>query len=1334
MNSYRDVIEILPPEWISAPQNIIYVSNDMYVSVIMANEQVIDVENDTALVDEYKKDFSDMCLDYFNKISPSTLNVEKIDDYIDLFPNIGHRLLLGIKISDVESLSDKEIVVETYENEVVYNIVDYKKKINFVIEKFKAFQQDMLRDIYDKKSTGYQSVDFSLESENLQLFNDNLTKLFNINKIAESDFENIKLCYDKEFLIKRIYPYLNSTGEDLIISFSQFQKTHPQNRAETNYFVFNLGEVYRGCKNTEFTYEDAIKSFFYRKRKVISEPSNMISRAQKNSTSYGIDNKSTTNNKSSAQNISKRFSKEVQRIASQSIYNTPCLSNDEKKKKDKELKENQKNQDGFAKELTYAIGDTFVDNLPGIMQKVAKRQGKEAANALGTEVLNRLGVCGLGDIVALVANTTSTFLNAEEYNKEVASCALNNLDDSKLEKLDSVLEKLGYGYKSILGSPDILPPWKTGGYRTVDNPPQPQQAFKEFSLKLKNPSEGEDDIDAKVKLEAYRGAVIAEVKTEDLLQALVSSFPDEMGWISFFADSTTALLQKCAGIGTGFNSGSALNKNFCKEKNFKLPKISNFGMTPSGPFSPSSISKQLLEEIKNIIINLIIQLITSTMQQLFQIIAAGMSGDKNYFKRQDYIPDLFQDEEYFFNAFCDRASNKKRTKGEVMPSIRQMMYDSTLSNSSKEISLNQVDQFLKDASVSLGEYEKIELLRGNAPDNTFEKLIFLVSKNNLTHILTNKSDIEKFFLEMGKRLDVSGMEADYFDDIYSEGTVFPSFCIIENDMLERAYLKNKDGITKDQIEDMKQKLKDIQKDKICTAASAMGDPNGPILGQLGKLLLDKSGPLYKKANQQEAKYFMDAMKSNIKTVAASYQTGLYINKGVYDTMMRPDGKSYNTYLRMNFGMPPSTGSVLSDFPIKESFEVSADPDPDNLLTTSAIEAGLKRDIGEGYAYFKSNIFPNLINNYNTEFSSSLQGYDFEKWKKSYSDFNMDNNGIERISSLFKPSLQKISDIYAEMPDFNSGNGTVPFHLLKNKNELIEKFSYISFLVQIAYTDYLFKTITIFSNYEKDTDITKNDPIQHIYDQIFDSKSNIIFDNMTQILYKIQDETINRKPISSFLSKYNSQLNSSIESWLDGGYSSYESFYRDVPMEDLAKIFINFVIDNFSQDKINKLSGVNADKNLESLIFSGDAEDPRTSEEMKLLDVGSLPTFVSEKYYEGINPAIKIYAIYEDPDISSIPSEYVTLLSDEKTQVVALPLISHVDLGSSSKDQDMSRWKEDRMKEELVSSENFKKYYYPAMNIEQILSFYTNYYIEQVEKVEKDFFKRTKKVLKKLIRG
>ena len=106
---------------------------------------------------------------------------------------------------------------------------------------------------------------------------------------------------------------------------------------------------------------------------------------------------------------------------------------------------------------------------------------------------------------------------------------------------------------------------------------------------------------------------------------------------------------------------------------------------------------------------------------------------------------------------------------------------------------------------------------------------------------------------------------------------------------------------------------------------------------------------------------------------------------------------------------------------------------------------------------------------------------------------------------------------------------------------------------------MFKTITIFSNYEKDTDITKNDPIQYIYEQILDTKSNTIFDNMTQILYKIQDETINRKPISSFLSKYNSRLNSSIESWLDGKYDSYESFYRDVPMEDLAKIFINFVI-------------------------------------------------------------------------------------------------------------------------------------------------------------------------------
>ena len=88
---------------------------------------------------------------------------------------------------------------------------------------------------------------------------------------------------------------------------------------------------------------------------------------------------------------------------------------------------------------------------------------------------------------------------------------------------------------------------------------------------------------------------------------------------------------------------------------------------------------------------------------MFQIVAAGVSFDKNYFKRGDHIPDLFQNENYMHDNFKKQASNKRRTNEQINDSVRSMLLKS-IPSTSEELSLESMDAFLKSVSVSVGEY------------------------------------------------------------------------------------------------------------------------------------------------------------------------------------------------------------------------------------------------------------------------------------------------------------------------------------------------------------------------------------------------------------------------------------------------------------------------------------------------------------------------------------------------------------------------------------------------------------------------------------------------------
>ena len=1400
-------LESLPSEWISAPSGNFYIFNGSYASIIIASEQVINKEQNPEIIEKYKKQFLQSSLKFFNKQGTTTRgsigtpapsrgasvgDVKLQDNYIDPYPNMGEKLLFTIPFSVIDGLVNNPDDNVKYQNEVIYDISDYTTKINFVISEFLKYQNAFLQDLFKQKTIGYENLDFQLESENLVSFNDNLNTLAQINEIDLSNFTTIKFSFDEQYLLKNIVVESELDRKQLAISFSYFSDSSPQNRAETNYFILNLDILFRNCKDTSKTYKDIVEEdFLYRTPKLTSY-SDPINRSLRSGNTYGITNDDVNKKFASSQEISKKFVKEFQNIAKRSLYETPCLTAEEKERIDRQLEEDASKQKGFLKEISYNIGDTFVDNLPQILQKVGDKKGKEAANALGMEVLNRLGVCGFGDLVAMVANTTTSFLDPEEYNNELASCALERLSDDKLEtfiqtlgRIDSSGPRILQKYRSIVGDPSILPPWKTAGY----SPPNrfTDTSFVDrYKIDFQNPFAKEQDVKTSVLFSAYRDAIRLEVDTESILRTLTAAFPDEMGWLSFFTDVTKILLQKCAGI-TVRNPSLNLSGNLCKEKNFKLPRIPR--VKTSGSTPASAIANQLIEELKNIIINLIVKLITSTMQQLFQVIAAGVSFDENYFKRGDYIPDLFQNENYMHDNFKKQASNKKRTNNEINNSVRTMLLNS-IPPTEEELSLEDIDRFLKQISVSIGEYEKINLLKGEASSGTYEKVRFLAKNMGLGKFFRNDIDVEKFFLEMGKKLDVARMEADYFNGIYDYDP-WVSFCILDSDMLDRAYFKNKDGITQEQIDTMKKKLKDIQKDKLCSLAETMGNPSGPILGELSKMITDKNSPIYNKIKNQEAEYFLDAVKESKKSIASLYSGDLYKREGVFDISidaidLLPIGQIGYNYTKFI----PLAGDAAGSGPItSESFESTFSYDNFNLTINRSpinknIEEALsylpKSQVNNITSYFQTSLYEVLPENYFDYIKGSLKKLEKGDWEDGPYDNLQNSNTLENFVSL---SDEKIKKFYNNVDDFEIPlSKNVPFNLLKNKQQLVQKYIYFSSLVITLYTELMFKSLNMYNNFTLDTAFRKLAAKQYIKKFVEENKKDfpLIKDNIVQILFSLPFQEGNAEQLSDLAIRFNE----AIEGWLKGNFSSFSDFYEENNniIEKAFDIFLEIILEDYSQDSLNNIFKNNDNlKNLSDLALREANIEDIISDKENAVFVYPLsgPSLRNEKFYfvgtptiegypsgtvslqelkdfissnpdlqdepvtdiwpEGWNPGIRISSISAyDSSVDPKDLEPLVVKNSSGKQAAIIPLASYVDNGIpilKIREDSLDEYPTETMKDGLVNSQEFK-FFYRSMNIEQILTYYTNYYIDKTDdRIDsfgrKGFFDKTKETLLEL---
>jgi len=1036
MTSVNTSFPPLLKDWPLAINKKVYFDQggDLYVSSIVTDKEVVADDELINFSLKYNRDFiinvlNNLAKQYDDEILEELeTKVVLINHYIDPAPLTKEKILLGIPREEVESLEDLEEVEIENSIDVLFSINSFFDKIEIVSNMFVRYQKDYVRDLYRGSRIVYSGLDFQVESEKLFKFRKSLNDLIENNNVNVSDYERIEFSFDQEYKILRI-SLMSSILENKILlkQFSEYRESDPQDRGNTTFFIYNLANLEKDIKRSDFTFRDAIKSYFLNKP-TISEPNvSAIKRTNNSGAAYGVDNSMVSKNISSMKEISNKSLSLLKDEVLMSVSSSPCMTPEDRKKLNERLSKDELKRRNFARQYSLAVQDTFFISLPDVLQKIMKKQGEAALQSLGKDFLNRLGLCGIGDLTSLAVNTVFSYLEPQEYSDELSKCALQNLKNENVSKLEAELIRLGKNtevlerYRKFVG--DTIPPWKAAGYTPPDyfkDLETDDPIIAQYTFKIPT-AEEETDID--FRFSAYKDSIIASVDAQDTLNVLVNSFPDEMGWLNFFTDMTKSILDKCAAPRLVAQSG--ITSNWCDGR-FQIPEIDDIlsavvSLTPK----PSIIVGIIVEEAKNLIINLTVKLIIATMNQLFQIISAGISGDVNYFKNGDYIPDFFQKEDYLQNAIANSSGKSSNSRTNINNAINDVIKNMP-SPSSGDISNDEINRFLQSSSKMLGEYEKIKLLKGLSGDTTFQKITELIQGGNFPAIsqnLRNYGDIELFFLEMGKLIDISSLERAYFKGLQTiDGDIF---CQKEDSsMLDLAYFNNKPEITQEQIDKMKETLKDIQKNKICYAVDMIGDPAGPMIGKISEILTDKNGPILGKVREQQAEFHNVVVDTIVNGLKELYYTDLFEVEGLLDMVLSVEGTSYNNALTaMNSLLVQAR--VLPD--------IISLPDGTDLLEQIRSNIGVFENWKPDLEGSIPNINPKLNKLYNVKLN-----YGSDNITLLENDgIIIKNNGNEVLNLkeqgkgiTYAPSSQKIVDLLSE----NLG-----FLDLSTKNEIINKY-------------------------------------------------------------------------------------------------------------------------------------------------------------------------------------------------------------------------------------------------------------------------------------------------------
>jgi len=1235
-----------PQDWTTAKPNKIYYNSKTkaYTSTVLTDVQVIPDEELLEKSRIYFPSFVKNVLLNLNKVDDTiddlVKDVKIENSFIDPSPLIREKLLLSLPETAIEKIQEKKDKdVSTYLNNI-YDLGSFFTKISNVAKKFEDYQTQLVSNIFKKNNKRIYSVDFLSESEALYQLGSNISSLIESNNTFAENWKKIEISYDEDFSIKCIILRNDIEKLELKYLFEDFSKSYPQDRPQTTEFLYNLSPLNEKIQSGFTTYTDIIEEYMTSVANARQNNFNLRSRSLERGAAASTTNNDVVKKWDSLKNISKKSVPIIKEEILNSVYSTPCMTPEERKEINERLARQSGKKANFANEFVLSVDDAFFNSLPEVLQKVADKQGKEALNDLGTNVLNRLGVCGIGDLVSLITNTVFAYIDEQEYADELSKCAVKNLDNNKLEKLWQGIQRFGKNteivekYRKIVG--DTILPWNTGGYL----PPDYQKGLRtdepldeKYTLKIPT---SEQDTDIQLRGRAFKDSVAGTIDGRDLLNIMVNSFPDEMGWLSFFTDMTKGILNKCNVPSPAANL--SWEANWC-QKRVQWPKFQDIHKSnASFAFKPSTIGTVLVEEIKNIVINLTVSTIIASMKQIFEIISAGASFDSDYFKQNQAIPDLFQasdDIQYRIAQECDDNSENYRKTNE---SVREIFYENYRATSlTNKMSLEEVDSFLKSCSIALTRYDKVRLYKGDAGPTTYDKVLSLIEGQTVSAYLKNHYDVEQIFLSIAQLLDVGSAEDQFYDSVREPPPLSVGYCGELPDSLSEGYFRNKPEITPDQVERMKNALKDIQKDKICFAAETIGNPQGVIIGQLGGMLQSKAGPIFGRISEEMGKLFEPMVEKKIDTASKNYKNDLYNSKGLFDLILaNSEGIGENRRLLSSFfGTPsePPAPQNMQNSRIEESVYQPLKSSPNILLSFKGGSSASYRDPNTGSGQFDSGaekiqsllirnqsilrdslnekISENFINNavltdivesYFADMRLKLEKRTYgSSWRTIYDRIN---NNEEYIGLLLaeKDIIDETKSLYGTLEGFDEDYNYAPFNALKSKEEAALSYATFLLLINTVTSELLLKSLPIYEAFGAEL-LHEFDYLGgYIYEQFIKTIENFSNDNRKEkILEKLVQVTLMASnadltsPFDSEISQNVNNLNDNISNWIKGNrenkVDNLKKNYKDIEaiaqffVEDKARKYIKQFQNAMRTIEKNKFPSINKTNTIYNYIFN-----------------------------------------------------------------------------------------------------------------------------------------------------
>lgn len=837
----EDFYDLVPADWPRMPTNEIFFdeNNCSYVLSFVTDYENTQKLSIKEMKEEYRRQITKNMLDilsleYSEKELKdlSTMLVYK-SYYVNPKPLLKIRLLASIskkKIINLGTTTNQQSAGNT--RVISYNIQEMFEDMSSLSDIMKFYEQRMVVDLLRGNALYYTDLNFSKEATSIDEFSLNLSKL--IRPIG--DYDTIFISFDEDRITGVELRKDGYKKRSITNGLETFATSSPQTRERTINFIRNLSEIIDYfSENKTDTYDVFVNNYFIPQPTKKQTKNNLLNYANGSPEPKGF---------ASLGEISKRSIDFVASEVKRGYTNFSCMDEDEKDEIMKKAysKEEMAEKKNFGKQFSVSIHDRFFEQAPEIFEKISSGEGEKALNELGTDFLNRLGVCGVGDLVALASSTLLNFLDPQEYLDELVKCAISKLDPKTAQKFynkvtsSSILNDLNQGtdflnvYREFVG--DTLLPWQIT--------PDQVTGINNLDENLLN-LVGTDEYDLRIR--AFGDTLVVAFNTEQLLD-LLSDVPGGE-WIRFFIELSDNVVRQCKivnngdGILTNIKIKGQFN-NLCEgeKSKFKLPKMPTINKVKS-----KTIADAIADNAKEIIINLTVKIITFSFRELMKSVTQALSFDANFYAQGPEIPEFLQDGQYFYNIIRESSNKTSVTDTQINEMFLQTLSEMNITGIDG-ISEETVEGFLTNTSLVLNEKQKIDLLKGGDNYQTRQDILEANERNGLARLLKkDPSRIGDVFEKFGQDANIEMLE-DNLSNKIPDSLLNSDFCLEKPENAYSEALKENKGISKEEAEKQQEERLEREKDKLCNFMDMISNPIAPIFGNAISKVLKKDGPIF----------------------------------------------------------------------------------------------------------------------------------------------------------------------------------------------------------------------------------------------------------------------------------------------------------------------------------------------------------------------------------------------------------------------------------------------------------------------------------------------------------